>query len=75
MDEWFSPPNPSEIVPLFGSALVITRVDLHKMEGTFRLFATVSEAREWQHAVSLEQLPEWHKTECRLCRRRNRLNV
>ena len=55
-------------VPFSREALWITSVDLHKEEGTFRLFETLEEAESAHHDSSLAQLPKWHAEHCAICK-------
>ncbi len=67
MNKFFYVPPTTQIIPLLGSALVLTSVDLQEMKGTYKLFETVEEARVWVHDESKKQFPEWHKDKCRYC--------
>lgn len=68
MNKYFLPPNTAQIIPLIGSAIVVTIVDLDKMEGAFKIYASVEEARLDVHAISKAQHPEWHDKNCNFCK-------
>lgn len=57
----------SQIVPINNTAMVITCVDLQKMEGTYRLFPNWEEAEAWVHHASYVQFPDWHDEHCYHC--------
>ena len=64
--------NVGDIIKLNDSTtIVITYVDLQKLEGAIKLYGSIQEANEHRHTISLQQLPEWHKTNCKKCKEVN----
>lgn len=62
-------PEVSDIYNLGESGfVVITSRDLTKGVGTFALFQTDRDAKDYIHDVSLRQSPKWHETQCPVCR-------
>jgi hypothetical protein len=63
------------ILPDFGSIIkfgdwfgLVQYVDHHKMETKLKLFKTFDEADNVNHELSLQQFPNWHKTNCPKCK-------
>lgn len=49
------------------SVLVVTSRNFSDNCGTFKLFSNITEANNWHHDVSLQQLPDWHLKNCNVC--------
>lgn len=55
-------------VPYTEMVLLITSHDLSNKTGTFIICNSIEEAKNTQHNLSLQQNPNWHKQNCRLCK-------
>jgi hypothetical protein len=64
----FIPPETGDIIPVLGSVLVVTSVNIEAREGTFRVFETPRDAVLWKHDRSLDQYPDWHAAHCDYCK-------
>jgi hypothetical protein len=65
----FNAPSVSDIFNLGPSGfIVITDLDLVAGTGSFALFQTDRQAKDYIHDVSLAQSPKWHAKECPVCR-------
>ena len=48
---------------------LVEHLDLDKMTAKLLLYKTFEEADDVVHKLSLEQFPNWHKTECPKCKK------
>ena len=61
-------PDIGDVLVFQGFTIVVTSMDFQTNDGTFKLFKSEKDAKDWCHEVSRKQMPEWHKEHCSICK-------